>query len=82
MIPEKFWSKNRFPIVYQDNEPKAVMVDMASFDKIELILDNLTRREAEPEDAFLAASGLLEKLVEEAKASPVSQDWVKDLNAI
>ena len=80
MIPEKFWSKNRFPIVYQDNEPKAVMVDMA--DKIELILDNLTLREAEPEDAFLAASGLLEKLVEEAKASPVSQDWVKELDAI
>ena len=82
MIPEKFWSKNRFPIVYQDNEPKAVMVDMASFDKIELILDNLTLREAEPEDAFLAASGLLEKLVEEAKASPVSQDWVEELDAI
>ena len=82
MIPEKFWSKNRFPIVYQDNEPKAVMVDMDSFDKIELILDNLTLREAEPEDAFLVASGLLEKLVEEAKASPVSQDWVKDLDAI
>lgn len=30
---------------------------MASFDKIELILDNLMHREAEPEDALLAASG-------------------------
>ena len=82
MITEKFWSKDRFPVLYHDNEPKAVVVDMASFDKIELILDNLMHREAEPEDALLAASGLLDRLLAEAKDSEQSEDWVKELDAL
>lgn len=82
MITEKFWSKDRFPVLYQDNEPKAVVVDMASFDKIELILDNLMHREAEPEDALLAASGVLDRLLDEAKESAPSEDWVKELDAL
>ncbi len=54
----------------------------ASFDKIELILDNLMHREAEPEDALLAASGVLDRLLEEAKDSAPSEDWIKELDAI
>ena len=80
MITEKFWSKDRFPIVYEDDVPKAVMVDMASFDKIELILDNLAHREPEPEDTFLAASGLLQKLLKEVKVSSPTEDWIKNLD--
>ncbi len=41
MIAEKFWSKNQFPIIYENNQPKALIVDMKSFEKIEMILDNL-----------------------------------------
>jgi len=28
MIHEKFWSKERFPIVYKNDEAQAIMVDM------------------------------------------------------
>jgi len=28
MLAERFWSEDRFPVVYEDNHPKAVMVDM------------------------------------------------------
>jgi len=62
MSAEKFWSRSRFPVVYEQNEAKAVMVDMATFEKVEMILDNLMNRDPETEDSLLKSSGVLEKL--------------------
>lgn len=75
MIAEKFWSKGRFPVVYENNEAKAVMVDMESFEKVEIILDNLMNRETESEDSLLRSSGLLRKLVNEARNASPSRGW-------
>ncbi len=58
------------------------MVDVESFEKIELILDNLMNRDGETEDDFLAASGLLEKLVTEARKASLSDDWRAELDEL
>ncbi len=67
MSEMKLWTRERFPIVYEGDEPKAVLVDVATFEQIELILDNLLNREGEPEDQILVASGILRRLVEQAQ---------------
>jgi PHD/YefM family antitoxin component YafN of YafNO toxin-antitoxin module len=82
MITEKFWSKDRFPLVYENNEPKAVIIDMKTFEKIDLILNNLMNRETESEDRLLSASGLLEKLMKEAGKSSASEDWRAELDEL
>jgi len=82
MLAEKFWSKDRFPVVYENDEAKAVVVDMATFEKVEMILDNLMNREAEPEDSLLRSSGLLKKLVNEAQNTPPSGDWRAELDEL
>ncbi len=58
------------------------MVDVESFEKIELILDNLMNRDGETEDNLLAASGLLEKLVTEAGKASLSNDWRTELDEL
>ncbi|MDM8551962.1 hypothetical protein QUF72_17895 [Desulfobacterales bacterium HSG2] len=82
MLIEKFWSKDRFPVVYEENEAKAVMVDMATFEKVEMILDNLMNRETEAEDSLLRSSGLLKKLVSEAQETSPSSDWRTELDEL
>jgi len=82
MITEKFWSKNRFPIVYENDEEKAIMIDIESYKKIELILDNLINREEESEDKILVASDLLKKLISETRKTTSDMDWRTELNAI
>jgi hypothetical protein len=67
MTETTFWTRDRFPIVYEGSEAKAVLVDITSFDQMELIIDNLLNREEEPEDAILAASAVLERLVTQAR---------------
>lgn len=76
------WDRERFPIVYEGNEAKAVLVDITSFTQIELILDNLLNREVEPEDAIVAASVLLKKLVEQASQELPSADWEQELSEL
>ncbi|MCP4112033.1 MAG: hypothetical protein GY749_41985 [Desulfobacteraceae bacterium] len=44
MMIEKLWSADLFPIVYENDKAKAVIVDMESFEKLEMILDNLVNR--------------------------------------
>lgn len=78
----KIWNRERFPIIYEGNEAKAVLVDVISFAQIELILDNLFNREAEAEDAVLAASGILEQLLTDAQQELPSSDWEKELNEL
>jgi hypothetical protein len=82
MLVEKFWSEDRFPTVYENNQPKAVMVDMQTFEKIGIILDNLMNRETEAEDNLLISSGILEKLVGEARETPPSRDWRTELDEL
>lgn len=76
------WTLDRFPVVYEQGEPKAVLVDVESFARIQLVLDNLMDRSLEPEDAILAASGILGKLVKEALATPPSGDWERELDEL
>jgi len=74
------WTLDHFPVVYDQGEPKAVLVDVESFARIQLVLDNLMDRSLEPEEAILAASGLLGKLVEQAQATSPSDDWERELD--
>lgn len=50
MITENFWSINRFPILYENNVPKAVMVDIESYKKIGTLLDSLMKQHPEIKD--------------------------------
>jgi hypothetical protein len=76
------WSRERFPVVYEGDEAKAVLVDVVSFAQIELILDNLFNREAELEEAVLTASNILEQLIVWAQKESPSTDWEKELNEL
>ncbi len=82
MLTEKFWSRDRFPVVYQNSEAKAVIVDTGTFEKIGMILDNLMNRESDSEDSLLRASGLLEKLVNEARKTSPGSDWRAELDEL
>jgi len=82
MLAQKFWSKDRFPIVYEHDHAKAVIVDIGSFEKIEMILNNLISRESEDEDKLLAASGLLKELLNEAQTTLPSQNWRTELDQL
>jgi hypothetical protein len=82
MLAQKFWSKDRFPMVYEQDREKAVIVDIGSFEKIEMILDNLLNRVGEDEDQILAASSLLEQLIDEARETEPAQQWRRELDAL
>ena len=82
MRARKIWSKDRFPIVYEHDQAKAVLVDIGSFEKIEMILDNLVNRESEDEDTLLAASGLLQGLLKEAQTTSPSQNWSTEFDEL
>ncbi len=49
---------------------------------MELIVDNLLNREEEPEDAILAASAVLQRLVAQARQEPSSPDWERELDEL
>ncbi len=38
MTETTFWIRDRFPIVYEGGEARAVLVDIISFDQMELII--------------------------------------------
>ncbi len=77
-----FWDQEQFPIVYEEGEAKAVLVDIVSFNQMEIIVDNLLNREAEPEDAILAASTALRQILARAKQQPPTADWEKALDEL
>lgn len=82
MAESAFWTIDRFPVLYENGKPKAVLVDMMSFAQIELIIDNLLNREEEAEDSLLAASAALRQLVAQAKSIPLSTDWERELDEL
>ena len=79
MAETTLWIRDRFPILYEGSEAKAVLVDITSFDEMELIIDNLLNRDEEPEDAILAASAALQRLVAQARLE--SPSWVEEVEA-
>ncbi|OGO43462.1 MAG: hypothetical protein A2Z04_06425 [Chloroflexi bacterium RBG_16_57_9] len=82
MAETNFWTRDRFPIVYEGDEAKAVLVDMDSFAQIELIIENLLNREEESEDAILVASTVMKQLVAQARQEPASADWERELDEL
>jgi len=82
MAETTFWVRDRFPILYEEDEAKAVLVDITSFAQMELIIDNLVNREEEPEDAILAASAVLQRLVAQARQELPSPDWERELDEL
>jgi hypothetical protein len=82
MTETTFWIRDHFPVLYEGDEAKAVLVDITSFAQMELIMDNLLNREEEPEDAILAASTVLQQLVAQARQEPASPDWEQELDEL
>ncbi len=78
----QFWKRERFPVVYEAGEAKAVLVDVAAFAQIELLLDNLLHRETEPEDALLSHSEALQQLVTRAQQAAPATDWRQELDEL
>lgn len=77
-----FWTRDRFPVVYEDGKPKAVLVDISSFGQFELMVDNLLNRDGEPEDAILAASEVLKRFVAQAQQESPSANWEQELDEL
>lgn len=77
-----FWTRDQFPVVFEGNQATAVLVDIASFAQMELIVDNLLNREEELEDAILAASTVLKRLVAQARQEPSSANWERELDEL
>lgn len=82
VINQRIWARERFPVVYEGDTPKAVLVDVESFDLMEVIVDNLFNRDTEPEDAILAASGILQRLVAQTQYELPSLDWEQELDEL
>ncbi|GIK58368.1 MAG: hypothetical protein HND44_17305 [Chloroflexi bacterium] len=76
----KTLSQNQYPVIYEDGKETAVVVDIKSFQQIQLILDNLLNREQEPEDAIVAEAHILwQRMIQKAQAEDRPSDWVAEL---
>jgi len=77
------WNVEQFPVLYEGNQPKAVLVDIDTFRQLDFVLDNLMNREPEPEDALLSESSELRRLAvwvkQTAHASP---KWEQELDEL
>ncbi len=82
MAETTFRVRDHFPILFEDDEAKAILVDITSFAQMELIMDNLLNREEEPEDAILAASAVLQRLVAQARQELPSPYWEQELDEL
>lgn len=77
------WDLEQFPVVYEHNQPKAVLVDIAAFQRLALILENLLNRAPESEDHLLAESPELRQLAQWARATAqITPDWEQELNEL
>jgi hypothetical protein len=81
MTTTAVWNSKQFPTIYDGGKPTAVIVDIASFEQIEVVMDNLLNRRVEPEDRLIAQSVTLQRLAEKvlATAEPLN-NWEKALD--
>ena len=79
-------SGTKFPIIFEQGRPKAVIVDIKKYREFELLVDNLINLREEDEDAILRESGILERLVatarEEARSSGGQPKWEDEIDAL
>ena len=77
------WNARQFPMIYDHGQPTAVIVDLASFEQIEIVMDNLLNRGPEPEDSLIAQSEALCQLAAKvmATAEPLT-DWEQALDEL
>jgi hypothetical protein len=83
MTTTAVWNSKQFPTIYDGGRPTAVIVDIDSFEQIEVVMDNLFNRGTEPEDELIAHSTALQRLAEKvlATAEPL-RDWEKALDEL
>lgn len=76
----------RFPMIFEQGQPKAVIVDIHKYREFELLVDNLINLREEDEDAILRESGILEKLVakarQESRSSGEQTQWEDEIDAL
>lgn len=73
-----------FPVIIEKGEPKAFIVDVKVFRLLQVIVNNLVNRDAEPEDALLATSDAFQRLLSqvEAGSETPSANWRKELHEL
>jgi len=77
------WRADQFPVLYEHGQPKAVVVDLETFKRLELILDNLLNREPEPDDTLIAESAELKQLIAQVRAVAMPMlDWKQVINEL
>lgn len=81
---ESLISLDNFPIAYEQDKESAVLVDIVTFRKMQLIIENLIHRETEVEDKLLAnEKDLLDDLIETCiQKKNYSEDWRAELDAL
>lgn len=84
MLATQTFESTRFPIVYDGDRATAVLVDIDTYRKIELILTNLVERKMEePEDNLIrAASDLWTKTILQSKQEASTQNWMQALDEL
>jgi hypothetical protein len=83
MTTTAVWNSKQFPTIDDGGRPTAVIVDIDSFEQIEVVMDNLFNRGTEPEAELIAHSTALQRLAEKvlATAEPL-RDWEKALDEL
>ncbi len=79
-------SGGNFPVIFEEGEPKAVIIGIQKYREFELLVDNLINLREEDEDAILTDSGILEKLIakamEESMAAGALPNWEDEIDAL
>ena len=83
MTTTGLWNSRKFPTIYDGGKPTAVIVDMDSFEQIEIVMENLLNRGPEPEDQIIVQSEAMRQLAEKVLATgePL-HDWEKMLDEL
>jgi hypothetical protein len=75
-----------FPMIFEQGQPKAFIIDIQKYRELELLVDNLINLREEDEDVILRDSDVLRKLVERAREESRSAkdhvNWEVELDAL
>lgn len=79
-------SGGNFPVIFEQGQPKAVIIGIQKYREFELLVDNLINLREEDEDAILTDAGILEKLIakamEESRAAGAPLKWEDEIDAL